>query len=464
MKKLIFISILSLLTNAVFINQALANSAPVWDGVANQAINIGQLLEIAVSASDPDGDGVTYSAVTLPAGASFDSGRKLFSWRPTNGQGGRHTVALRAYDGINNSDLNFIVVVSGGSTSSNLRPYWTQIPAQYISINQTLQFTVNATDPESDFINYSASNLPNGAFFNNSDRLFIWTPNANQIGNYTVTFRAADNGGSVDMNVSIAVSGFIQTPTPFPGAPIFINFNPPLVVVAGQTYTYRVQAVSGNSNPVAFRIAAGPAGLFIDAQTGLITWIPSTAQVRTTPYAITVAASNGQYESTRSFAITVLSANGGGSIIKPTPTGVLQIELKITDIKISQKNSEVVISWKTNKPARSRVIYDTKSHSEEKGPFTYESVTPDPTASELFTNHEIKLTDLKERTKYYFRAVSKTNVQTAISDEMSFETSGEGGLALLVSFKDFLSNPWLYIILAVVIIWIIYRRFANKAA
>jgi len=66
------------------------NHAPVLDPIGNKAVYEGQLLEFIVTATDPDGDNLTYSASNLPEGASFDPAAQTFSWTPTYVQAGTY--------------------------------------------------------------------------------------------------------------------------------------------------------------------------------------------------------------------------------------------------------------------------------------------------------------------------------------------------------------------------------------
>ena len=61
------------------------NPAPVFDPIADQVVDEGQTLIFSVSASDPNGDALTYSASGLPTGAAFDSQSGTFSY--TSGYG-----------------------------------------------------------------------------------------------------------------------------------------------------------------------------------------------------------------------------------------------------------------------------------------------------------------------------------------------------------------------------------------
>jgi len=58
------------------------NQPPVLDSIDIKPVNEGETLEFIVSATDPDGDSLTYSASNLPDGATFDADTHTFTWTP----------------------------------------------------------------------------------------------------------------------------------------------------------------------------------------------------------------------------------------------------------------------------------------------------------------------------------------------------------------------------------------------
>lgn len=83
-----------------FLPRVFSNVRPVF-ATGGEALlaSEGQPLSFGVSATDPDGDAITYSASDLPAGASFDPATQQFSWTPGFSQGGAYTVTFTAKDG-----------------------------------------------------------------------------------------------------------------------------------------------------------------------------------------------------------------------------------------------------------------------------------------------------------------------------------------------------------------------------
>jgi len=72
----------------------------------------------------------------------------------------------------------------------NEPPILNPIGDKSVNRNETLTFTILGTDPDGDTVTHSAQNLPSGATFNATTRIFSWT--AGQIGASQVTFIVSD--------------------------------------------------------------------------------------------------------------------------------------------------------------------------------------------------------------------------------------------------------------------------------
>ncbi len=73
------------------------NRPPVFNLILNRIIAEGRLLSFGISATDPDGDPLTYSVIGLPAGAKFNG--QTFSWTPNYSQAGKYNVTFQVTDG-----------------------------------------------------------------------------------------------------------------------------------------------------------------------------------------------------------------------------------------------------------------------------------------------------------------------------------------------------------------------------
>ena len=153
--------------------------------IPDQTINEGQKLEFTVSGSDPDGDSLTYSAIGLPTGATFNNG--IFDWTPNYTQSGTYNIQFTANDGTTTSTPTTAKITVN---NVNRPPSMNIIPDQTINEGQKLEFTVSGSYPDGDSLTYSAIGLPTGATFNNG--IFDWTPNYTQSGTYNIQFTAND--------------------------------------------------------------------------------------------------------------------------------------------------------------------------------------------------------------------------------------------------------------------------------
>ncbi|PIR88206.1 MAG: hypothetical protein COU10_00395 [Candidatus Harrisonbacteria bacterium CG10_big_fil_rev_8_21_14_0_10_45_28] len=268
-----------------------SNQPPIWNQQGTRSVRQGEYLSFDVSAYDPDGDFLTYSSVQLPAGAVFDANQRRFNWTPTSSQLGYQNVKLRVSDNVNPAvDMTFYVQVlaNGNNGGNNSAPYFIGNQSSYtVYAGSQLQFSINATDPDGDYLNYSSYSLPSGSSFNSYNRTFTWTPNSSQVGTHSARFTASDGvHTSAEFLVTIQVlqtGGGSYYPT-YPTYPTYNN-NPPYFTstpnrVAGinQTYIYDANAYDPDGDYVTYSAVQIPVGAYMDYNSGLITWVPTFAQ------------------------------------------------------------------------------------------------------------------------------------------------------------------------------------------
>ena len=69
------------------------------NGNVYRPISEGQFLQFTISAIDPDGNPLSYSASNLPEGASLNAETRTFSWTPRYDQAGVYVVRFEVSDG-----------------------------------------------------------------------------------------------------------------------------------------------------------------------------------------------------------------------------------------------------------------------------------------------------------------------------------------------------------------------------
>jgi hypothetical protein len=95
------------------ITAAAANAAPVMNPVANVTGTVGQPITFTVSATDADGDALTYSAGNLPTGATFNASTRTLNWTPSSTQAGTYSgIAFSASDGKATGSTTMQIVVN----------------------------------------------------------------------------------------------------------------------------------------------------------------------------------------------------------------------------------------------------------------------------------------------------------------------------------------------------------------
>jgi hypothetical protein len=91
------------------------NVAPVLNAIGNKSIKERARLSFTMSASDANGDALTYSASNLPVGATFDPATRTFSWTPGLSQAGVYAgVHFQVSDGQMTDYEDITITVSDG--------------------------------------------------------------------------------------------------------------------------------------------------------------------------------------------------------------------------------------------------------------------------------------------------------------------------------------------------------------
>ena len=177
---------------------------PVFDGVSdNLSTTAGSSISVTVNATADDDSEITYSARTLPRGASFDAETGKFSWKPTSSQIGDNLVAIDATDALGRtSTLYFTIKVygsttggGGGSTGATTTPGTSTptIPATPSDKDNTSSSTDNAGD--------GASSVPQ-------------TPNTDNADSNVRFIDLGNHAWAADAINSLADEGIIKGTTP----------------------------------------------------------------------------------------------------------------------------------------------------------------------------------------------------------------------------------------------------------
>ncbi|MFO7766739.1 MAG: putative Ig domain-containing protein [Pelovirga sp.] len=154
-----------------------ANEPPVLNTIGAQTVSEGDLLQFNVSTTT-ESENFDFSGAGLPAGASFDTASKTFSWTPDYDQAGSFTATFTVTDGTDTDSEDVAITVY----DTNRSPVISGSPNHTASVGQTYQFAPSASDPDADTLEFAISELPFWASFDPQTGVLSGTPVSQDVG------------------------------------------------------------------------------------------------------------------------------------------------------------------------------------------------------------------------------------------------------------------------------------------
>ena len=182
------------------------NVAPRLAPIGNKTVDEETAMSFTAAASDSDlpANGLTYSLINAPAGASINPATGVFTWTPTEAQGaGTYAISVRVTD--NGSPALFAEeTVTITVNEINVAPKFNAVGNQSVDEETPLGFTAGAVDSDlpANALTYSLVDAPAGASINPTTGAVSWTPTEAQgAGSYNLSIRVTDNGAPALSNV-----------------------------------------------------------------------------------------------------------------------------------------------------------------------------------------------------------------------------------------------------------------------
>lgn len=247
----------------------IVNRPPVLDPIGNIKSEEKIPVEFTVTASDPDGDLLTFQATNFPANAAFDPETQVFSWLPDFGESGNYSVIFTVIDdGIPpRSDTEEVIITIG---DVNRPPAFDPVGEKQVNEGELLEFVVSATDLDDDLLTYEATDIPEGADFNSETQTFSWQPGFEDAGNYKAIFTVTDDG---DPPLSDSVEVII-TVGPINRPPKFDPVGSVPGGTEGQPIQFQVTAQDPDGDNLTYSAEDLPPNADFDPQTQTFFWIP----------------------------------------------------------------------------------------------------------------------------------------------------------------------------------------------
>ena len=201
----------------IVVTAVVINQAPMLDVIGNQSGVEAATLVVLLSASDPDGDSMTFSQIGLPVFCSLTdnmNGTGNITCDPLTGDAGSYPTTVTAvdngYPNLSDSETFDIVIAA---VAINQAPVLDVIGNQSVDEGATLVVPLSANDPDGDGMTFSQTGIPEFCSLTddlNGTGTITCNPLTGDAGSYPTTVTVVDNG-SPDLSDAEAFNIVVNT-------------------------------------------------------------------------------------------------------------------------------------------------------------------------------------------------------------------------------------------------------------
>jgi len=302
---------------------------PTISGTPTTTIVAGTKYTFQPSASDTDGDALTFSVENLPTWATFDASSGMLSGTPTAANVGTSAaITISVADGKAISELApFTIQVTAASapvTPPSDPPTITGQPVTTVQAGSHYAFQPSTTDPSGGALTFSITGMPAWAAFNTVTGLLSGTPASTNVGSYPSIKISVTDGKNTVTLAAFTIQVTALPASPPANTPPKITGTPATTVQAGSAYSFEPAASDADGNALTFAITNKPTWANFSTKTGQLSGTPASANVGTTS-GIVVSVTDGKATvSLPAFAITVTAAPIPPPTISGTPSSQVQ--------------------------------------------------------------------------------------------------------------------------------------------
>ena len=323
-----------------------------------------------------------FELLSAPPEMRIESSSGLIEWSsPTEGE---HTIEVEARNQVGSDIQSFVLDVS----KRRFAPVITSNPLTDAFTDEPYQYSVQVDAyPEPSF---ELRQRPRGMQIDAQSGKISWLPP--ETGVFDVVVQVTNSEGRTQQDFQVTVSRQAIAPD--------FSSSPLTQTLLGEPYQYQLEA-SGYPVPV-FSLLEGPAGMNLDAETGLLRWVPGSLGV----FEVLLEASNVAGSVTQSFALTVDAAGSEPLVYQPAVRMVSPRSVNLT-MRVNPNGS----------PTRVRFEYGVDRVNE----FELEG-TPGIVDGRTEQRVVASLEDLEEGVTYRIRAIAENDAGLMISPEQNFTT------------------------------------------
>lgn len=175
-----------------------ANRPPTISGSPAATVTTGQAYAFQPTASDPDGNALTFSIGNRPSWATFSTTTGRLSGTPAASAAGEYVgIVITVSDGSASASLPaFSIVVS----AANRAPTIGGSPPTSAREGQAYSFVPSASDPDGNTLTFSITNRPSWAAFSTTTGALTGTPGTGTAGTYSnIVIRVSDGTDTVSL-------------------------------------------------------------------------------------------------------------------------------------------------------------------------------------------------------------------------------------------------------------------------
>lgn len=300
----------------------------------------------AVVAEDADQDPISYTLLSAPEKATINQWTGLISWPVSEVEPGQYAFSVKASDDKGAFDTqDFVVTVN---MPDNYAPEIISTPVLNAEIYTQYQYLVEAIDRDNDKLTFSLEQAPNGMMIDPVSGVIDWPVGADQTGQQLVVVSVTDG------KVSDKQSFNIEVIAPNNEAPT-ITSTPVLETVVGEYYQYLATATDPNSDPLSFSLIEAPAGMQINAQTGLIDFVSDSAQLGTHTVTVKVTDAPGLSD-TQSFQLSVVEQGNLAPIITSPAVNLVDEQQAYQYQVVATDDRDMVLNYSLTHAPQGMVI------------------------------------------------------------------------------------------------------------
>lgn len=305
------------------LSEGTVNSPPLIAGTPATQLTAGTAYSFTPTASDPDGDTITFTADNLPAWLQIDAGTGRIWGTPTIANvGTTGDITIDVSDSKAHSILGpFRLTVTNPDAPPNppvnTAPTIAGTPATTATVGTSYTFTPTADDAQDDTLTFDITNKPSWATFTPATGQLRGTPPAGSAGTTTSGIVISVSDGALTASLpafSIAVGDTAPV-----NRPPTISGTPPTTGKVGVVYTFSPVASDPDGNTLTFSIQNKPSWATFSATTGRLTGTPTAASVGTSARITISVTDQIETVSLAAFTIQVAAATNAAPTISGTP-------------------------------------------------------------------------------------------------------------------------------------------------